>query len=131
MDQLQPYMNYIMAVLGLLVALGVLVLFFRLIRGGARGRKGLRLGIVEYCEIDQTRRLVLLRRDGVEHLVLIGGPQDLLVEANIGTDAPAATLAPPSAEDAIPLRAPRAPVFGAKRPVLRSVNPDDDGPALA
>jgi len=48
-----------------------------------RGRAP-RLGVTEYFNLDrQGRRLVMVRRDNVEHLVLIGGPNDVLIEANI------------------------------------------------
>ncbi len=128
MEFLQPYMNYILAALGVLAVLIVLLLVFRMFNGRARGRKGMRLGIVEYCEIDQSRRLVLLRRDGVEHLVMIGGSQDILIESGIGDDfaeeAPSTSQAA-QVEEVIPFRAPRAPVFGAKRPALRPVSQDD------
>ena len=43
----------------------------------------MRLGISEYYEIDKTRRLILVRRDNVEHLVLIGGGQDVVIEPGI------------------------------------------------
>jgi flagellar protein FliO/FliZ len=42
-----------------------------------------RLSIVEVLPIDGKRRLVLLRRDDVEHLVLIGTHDDLVVESAI------------------------------------------------
>jgi Flagellar biosynthesis protein, FliO len=129
LEMLQSYMTYILYALGVLAVLIVLLLVFRMFQGRTRGRKGMRLGIVEYCEVDQSRRLVLLRRDGVEHLVLIGGNQDLVVESGIGDSyVQQATQAPEpatSVEDVVPYRAPRAPVFGARRPVLRSVDHGD------
>ncbi|MDO8422085.1 MAG: flagellar biosynthetic protein FliO [Parvibaculum sp.] len=45
-----------------------------------------RLAIVEVKVIDAKHRLVLMRRDNKEHLVLLGGEQDLLIES--GIDAP-------------------------------------------
>jgi hypothetical protein len=42
-----------------------------------------RLSYVERAYIDGGRRLVLIRRDGVEHLLLIGGPVDLVIETGI------------------------------------------------
>ena len=42
-----------------------------------------RLAIVDSLAIDNKRRLVLVRRDNVEHLVLIGGPSDVVVEPSI------------------------------------------------
>jgi len=132
MAELQPYLNYLLAALAVLAALVVLMIIFRMFRGRARGRKGMRLGLIEYCEIDQSRRLVLIRRDNVEHLVMIGGGHDLVVESGIGTgldEEPPHRARPVASEDVIPIRPPRAPVFGAKRPTLRSVDvypPDDD-----
>src|SRR5262249_28589309 len=42
-----------------------------------------RLAVIDSFEVDGRRRLVLLRRDNVEHLVMIGGRNDLLIEATI------------------------------------------------
>jgi flagellar protein FliO/FliZ len=47
-----------------------------------------RLGVSDYASVDSRRRLVLVRRDSVEHLVMIGGPTDLVVEANIAKEGP-------------------------------------------
>ena len=139
MPDIQPYIPYLAYAAVALVGLVVLILLLRAFGRRARGRKGMRLGVVEYCEIDQSRRLVLLRRDDVEHLLLIGGNQDLLVEGNISVDlhtghSHAATLPmhePVLADDVMPIRPPRAPVFGARRPILRPVvnAPHDDEPA--
>ena len=48
----------------------------------ARGRAP-RLAVIEAGAVDGRRKLVLIRRDNVEHLIMIGGPTDILVEANI------------------------------------------------
>jgi len=47
-----------------------------------RGRNR-RIGVTESVMVDAKRQLLLIRRDDVEHLVLTGGPQDLIVEAGI------------------------------------------------
>ena len=39
-----------------------------------------RLAIVEVLPLDSKRRLVLLRRDGAEHLILLGLTGDIVVE---------------------------------------------------
>jgi flagellar protein FliO/FliZ len=78
--------------------------------GTIRGRQP-RLAVLEYASIDARRRLILVRRDNVEHLVMIGGPTDVVVEGNIvrATAAPrdiAMTRPTPAAEmlpRAIPL----------------------------
>jgi flagellar biogenesis protein FliO len=49
---------------------------------GQRSRQP-RLAVVDATAIDNRRKLVIVRRDNVEHLLLIGGPTDVLVEPNI------------------------------------------------
>lgn len=44
---------------------------------------GKRLGIVEIAPIDAKRRLILVRRDDVEHLIVLGTSSELLVESGI------------------------------------------------
>lgn len=43
-----------------------------------------RIGVVAYAAMDSKRRLVLIRRDDVEHLVMTGGPVDMVIETGIG-----------------------------------------------
>ncbi|TAM94596.1 MAG: hypothetical protein EPN45_24215, partial [Rhizobiaceae bacterium] len=50
---------------------------------GGRNRRT-RLAVMDAAAVDNQRRLVLVRRDDVEHLILIGGPTDVVVEQNIG-----------------------------------------------
>ncbi len=56
--------------------------------GGASGLFGppreRRLDVVEHSPVDGRRRLVLIRRDDVEHLIMTGGPVDVVIETNIG-----------------------------------------------
>jgi hypothetical protein len=42
-----------------------------------------RLDVVEHQSIDGRRRLVLVRRDNVEHLIMTGGPVDVVIETGI------------------------------------------------
>jgi flagellar biogenesis protein FliO len=41
------------------------------------------LAVIDVAAVDARRRLILIRRDGNEHLMMIGGPSDVLIEANI------------------------------------------------
>jgi len=50
--------------------------------GTARGRQP-RLAVIDAASVDGRRRLVLIRRDNTEHLLMIGGPTDVVVETNI------------------------------------------------
>ncbi|RCL00099.1 MAG: hypothetical protein JSC189_001266 [Candidatus Tokpelaia sp. JSC189] len=48
------------------------------------GRKGhTRLSVCDIAIIDSQRRVILIRRDNIEHLVLIGGSSDMIIEGNI------------------------------------------------
>ena len=47
-----------------------------------RGRMP-RLAVIDAAAVDGRRRLVLVRRDNIEHLLMIGGPTDIVVEPNI------------------------------------------------
>lgn len=65
---------------------------------GGRNRKP-RLAVLDAAAVDARRRLVLIRRDEVEHLIMIGGPSDLVIEQGIGAisaeTAMRAAAAPP------------------------------------
>jgi hypothetical protein len=63
---------------------------------GGRNRQQ-RLSVLDSAVVDARRRLVLIRRDNVEHLILIGGPTDVVVEPNIVRAAPASGAARPAA----------------------------------
>lgn len=76
----------IIIIAGLLVLWLVVKLLRKLSLGtfiaGGKNRK-MRLAIMDATPVDNNRQLVLIRRDDVEHLILIGGPNDLVVEQNI------------------------------------------------
>ncbi len=119
METLQPYLSTIYGVAGLIALAIIALILVKLLSGGVRGRRGNRLSISEYYEIDKTRRLVLVRRDEVEHLILIGGNQDVVVESGFGSPLMSPTQA------ARP--APRPAVFGGRRPMLRPVDNNEGG----
>ena len=85
------------------------------IRGGKNRQP--RLAVLDAAAIDTRRRLVLVRRDDVEHLIMIGGPTDVVIESRIASAAQppvqaivteprsdAALAARPSAERSLPER---------------------------
>lgn len=43
-----------------------------------------RLDVIETSNVDGKRRLLLIRRDDVEHLIMTGGPVDVVIETGIG-----------------------------------------------
>ena len=75
----------------------------------ARGRQP-RLAVIDAATVDGRRRLVLIRRDNVEHLLIIGGPTDVVIEQNILRGAAATREAPgarpPVAADPLPRAVP-------------------------
>src|SRR5688500_12968527 len=83
-----------------------------------RGRQP-RLAVIDAAPVDGRRRLVLVRRDNVEHLLLIGGPSDFVVEQNIMRAVP---VNPPRD---VPV--PRAE--GARTPETNRPQPFDDDTA--
>jgi len=59
--------------------------------GGASTRaREPRLAVVDHASVDGNRQLIVVRRDNVEHLLMIGAWTDVVVEANIVRAAPAA-----------------------------------------
>jgi len=89
--ELTTAQKVIVAIVVSLVLLALFGLFMRRITGGrlrmhgqAGGRQRQpRLGIVDTYDLDRQRQLVLIRRDNVEHLIMVGGSSDVVVETNI------------------------------------------------
>lgn len=110
-------MQFLVIFLVILILLMGAVLLFRRIAGRglstatrtANRSRQPRLGIVDIYELDRQRQLILLRRDNVEHLLLVGGPNDVVVERNVirsaGSRLPADTvLRPEPASDMAPVQ---------------------------
>lgn len=100
-------------VIAVLVILGyVLLAIVRGLTSGGRlgaGRSAApRVAVLDIVPVDQKRQLVLLRRDEVEHLVLIGGQNDLVVEAGISRIPVRARRVEPSFADTPPPPRPEA-----------------------
>src|SRR4051794_18355280 len=76
-----------------------------------RGRMP-RLAVIDAAAVDGRRRLVLVRRDNIEHLLMIGGPTDIVVESNIVRAAPAQREATPQRPQSSPEPLPRAVPLG-------------------
>ena len=85
----QPLSYVVLLAIVILAILLLLWIAKKLLGGtfvsGGRGRH-LRLAVMDATPVDSRRRLVLVRRDDVEHLILIGGPTDVVVEQNIRLD---------------------------------------------
>lgn len=90
------------------LAVLVIWLIYRLLRPASlssnRRAKQARLAITDAAKVDDRRSLVLLRRDDVEHLIMIGGPTDIVIEGDIRRNAPARPLAAAQQEPVAPAR---------------------------
>ncbi|MDH7798584.1 MULTISPECIES: flagellar biosynthetic protein FliO [unclassified Beijerinckia] len=136
---LQIVLGLAAALLVLLIAVALYrAIIGRRIRGAAGGRaRQPRLGVVDAYDLDRQRQLVLIRRDNVEHLVMIGGPNDILIESTISrvpvsvdlrqpkdfaaadatVEPPAMAMTPPVIAVAPAAPAPAAPMPVAPAPV--------------
>lgn len=87
--------RFLVAALGVSLALLCLFIVLWILRNrapspfvrGGRNRQP-RLQVLDAAAIDTRRRIVLIRRDNIEHLVMIGGPTDLVIESGIGDERP-------------------------------------------
>ena len=84
-------------VLALIGVAAWLVRRFASNRLGANPNRGRmpRLAVIDAAAVDGRRRLVLVRRDNIEHLLMIGGPTDIVVEPNIVRAMPGRDQLPP------------------------------------
>ncbi len=113
-----PFADNRMVQIGFLAACGlaglvILAILYRFVFAhrlrvpGGRTRQP-RLGLVDAFSLDGQRQLVLVRRDNIEHLIMIGGPNDVLVEAQINRTLAAArennTAGAPQSKPAPPRR---------------------------
>ena len=85
--------SYIFWTIMLVVLAGLIAgatVFMRAYLGGIspssllfRQKTDRRLEVVDYAALDSRRKLILIRRDDVEHLLMTGGPVDVVIETNI------------------------------------------------
>lgn len=70
-----------------------------------------RLAVVDHANVDGRRRLVLVRRDNIEHLIMTGGPVDVVIETGIPARpvlTPSEAVEPPPAVQPV---LPAQPIF--------------------
>ncbi len=110
-----PALTLVLTFFAIAALLVASIWLFRKIAGGgalkpSRSRQP-RLSVTDAAIVDEKRRLVLVRRDNVEHLVMIGGPSDIVIEQNIIRMQPA--MAPQQRE------APREPAMAESAQIQR------------
>ena len=71
---------------------------FKWLRGdAAREHRPRRVAVIDAIAVDRNRSVVLVRRDNIEHLLIVGGRTDMVVEANIVRATAARESARPAA----------------------------------
>ncbi|MEO0543188.1 MAG: hypothetical protein AAFY99_05155 [Pseudomonadota bacterium] len=91
-EAMAPWASGLVVSLLIGLALWVLVTMFGRYRQSVfvTGGRKKRLEVVDATAVDDRRRLVLVRRDNIEHLVMIGGHNDIVIEKGIVTPETAA-----------------------------------------
>jgi hypothetical protein len=111
-DTAAPIVGFVLLFILVIALLLIVFAFLRRVTGGtfvAGGRnRQVRLSVTDAAAVDNRRRLVLVRRDDVEHLILIGGPSDLVIEQNIRQFAKQPSRVEPAAHAAPAEPEPRA-----------------------
>jgi flagellar protein FliO/FliZ len=80
------YFRFLLALLFVLGLIGVMVFVgrrFNLTPKITSAKADRRLRIVEILPVDAKRRMILVRRDNVEHLVMLSTTNDVVIERNI------------------------------------------------
>jgi len=97
---MSQFVLFFFAFVAMLLLIGLFAWLLRRFAGsrlGANTNRGRmpRLAVIDAAAVDGRRRLVLVRRDNIEHLLMIGGPTDIVVETNIVRAMPARDQLPP------------------------------------
>lgn len=85
--------GYFRFILALIFVIGLIALLAAMARRAGWGfpaaaikrASNRRLGVVEVTPLDGRRRLILVRRDDTEHLLLVGPTSELLIETGIAS----------------------------------------------
>ncbi|MEO8883011.1 MAG: hypothetical protein ABI377_06330 [Devosia sp.] len=117
----------------IVLALWGLKLVMRASNNVVRGGTKKRLAVIDALPVDGKRQLLIIRRDNVEHLILTGGPQDVVVETGFAAEAPASARPTPARRAPLPQNPQRAPV-PQRPPVPEAAAPiasNDEAPAMS
>ena len=85
------YLRFFLALVFVLGLIGILAVLARRTGLGfpitaIKPTKKRRLSVVEVTAVDGRRRMVLIRRDNIEHLLLISPSSEILIETNIAAN---------------------------------------------
>jgi|GEM_PF-1057432 hypothetical protein len=115
--------NAIFALAVVIVGIVLVLWLLKLLQGAtgrATGGRNRRLAVVESLALDPKRQLLIIRRDNVDHLILTGGAQDLVIETGIAVDPKTTT---PTTRRPVPMVPPRKPAPAAPAPAAATPAP--------
>lgn len=75
----------VITIVAIILVVWLLKFAFNASRNGL-GNRVKRLGVISTAAVDNKRQLVIIRRDNKEHLIMIGGPTDVVIETGIDPD---------------------------------------------
>jgi len=114
--------GFLAVAIGLGILIAIVLYAWRVLGRGirttaGRGSRPPRLGLVDSFDLDRHRQLVIVRRDNVEHLIMIGGPNDLVIEQAIVRAQPAGAERREPTAPLVGSETARAPAIDVKTPV--------------
>lgn len=88
----EGYLRFVLALVFVLALIGLLAVIARRLgvgfpAGVIKSAGDRRIGVVEVAPLDSKRKLVLVRRDNVEHLLVLSPTNETVIEQNIRTSA--------------------------------------------
>ena len=84
----EGYLRFVLALVFVLALIGLLAVIARRLgvgfpAGVIKSASDRRIGVVEVSPLDSRRKLVLVRRDDVEHLLVLSPTEETVIERNI------------------------------------------------
>jgi len=84
----EGYLRFVLALIFVIALIGILAILARRFGFGfpasaIKNNADRRLGVIEVTPLDSRRRLILVRRDDVEHLLVVSPTTEVVIERNI------------------------------------------------
>jgi flagellar protein FliO/FliZ len=123
-DDMSLAMRLILALVVVLALIGFAVLLlkrFGMVKIGGMSLHGRqpRLAVMDIAHLDSRRKLVIVRRDAIEHLVMIGGPNDVVIEQGIVRGQPADKVSIPPVTEGTKSFVKPLSAFSTPKPVIK------------
>ncbi|MES2906502.1 MAG: hypothetical protein V4691_05685 [Pseudomonadota bacterium] len=125
----------VFALIIILALIGGVVLVLRRFGLGNLGTMNMhgrqpRLAVMDVAHLDPRRKLIIVRRDTVEHLIMVGGPTDVVIETGIVRGQPAHAHDDKLIHPVMPAMPKMDIKPAAPKPVVTSTETKTDTPAI-